>query len=118
MSEFAARISRVRMKAGGADVRIMVNHAPNAEGENWAGELVRNARTAAEWASAENPIAGYAVIAMFSDGSSSVGYRYDGDLCSVPRVLFPAWVEELLRRDMITYPEAVDVVNRANGFDD
>lgn len=117
MSVFAARIGRVRMKNGGADVRVLNRVPVNANGEDWRGQIIANARAAAEYATDANPLSGYIVIALFGSGSTSVSYRYDPALCPIPRSLFPAWVAEIIRRDLITEPEACHVVNRANGYE-
>lgn len=45
----AVRIGKIRMKNGGAEVRLLRQELPNYDGEeNWAGKLVAGARQAAE----------------------------------------------------------------------
>ncbi len=113
MSEFNARVRRVRMKSGGADVTVInsVNH-DNGDGEDWRGSIVANARRAASFASAESPLVGYVVVGLFADGQSSVGWRYDAARCVVPRTLLPHWVSEVIRRDIVTGTEAADTFER------
>ena len=45
MSDFAARISRVRMKSGGADIRVLVNPTPEDE-KDFRHSLMDSARAA------------------------------------------------------------------------
>lgn len=111
MTEFRARIGRIRMKNGGADVRVLNREPVNPNGEDWRGKIVANARGVADQATDEAPLVGYLVVGLYADGASSVGFRYDYDRCPVPRMLIPAWVAEILRRDMITAPEAADKFN-------
>jgi hypothetical protein len=99
-----ARIGRIRMKAGGAEVRLIRQETPNRDGsENWKGKLVEASRSIAGF---KGEIVGYAVIAVYDDGSYSSGFRIDDDRCPVPATLWPAYVEEIIRRDMVT-PRAV-----------
>lgn len=109
MGEFKARIGRIRMKNGGADVRVFDRKQVNPEGEDWRGGLVTSARKVAEFASDDDPLAGYVVIGLFKSGMSSVGWRYDPDTAGVPRVLLPHWIAEIVRRDLITEREARSV---------
>lgn len=108
MSEFRARIGRVRMKNGGADVRVIQRQD---EGEDWRGTVIRNARTVADHATEDAPLVGYLLIGFYGDGCSSVGFRYDPERTPIPRALMPAWVEEVVRRDMLTAVEAKDTFN-------
>jgi hypothetical protein len=111
VSEFRARIGRVRMKNGGADVRLLESKPGLDGGDDWRGAIVRNARTVAEQGTTESPLAGYVLVGVFQDGSASVGYRYDPDTCPIPRSLFPSWLAEIIRRDLITDNSARDVFN-------
>lgn len=106
MSEFAARVSRVRMKSGGADVMVLDRKIDNGNGEDWRGSILANARGIADLATSDEPLSGYIVIGMFKGGSTSVGWRYDPETCAIPRALFPAWAAEIIRRDLITEVEA------------
>lgn len=115
-----ARIGRVRMKGGGADVRVLRSRlAP--DGQNWCGKIVEHARSVAAMDDAASQLVGFCVVGLFSDGASSVGFRYDPKSSPIPRALIPAFIAEVLRRDMVTAPEAEEVactvVNRSNGFE-
>jgi hypothetical protein len=112
MTDFSARISRVKMKDGGADVRVLRSKPGLDGGDDWRGAIVRNARAVAEMGSDAQPLVGYVLVGVFGDGSASVGYRYDPDACPIPRALFPAWVAEVVRRDLITDVEARDVFHQ------
>jgi hypothetical protein len=107
-AEFAARISRIRIK-GGADVHVL-RSKPGLDGkDDWRGAIVRNARAVAEMGSEKQPLVGYVLVGFFGDGTSSVGYRYDPESCPIPRALIPAWLAEVIRRDLITSVEASNV---------
>ena len=106
MNEFTARISRVRMKNGGADVRVIDRQPINEDGEDWRGSIVSNARNIAKLATDDAPLVGYLVVGFYADGGSSSGFRIDSDLCPLPSVLFPAWAAEIVRRDIVTAGEA------------
>lgn len=62
------------------------------------------------------------VLGFFSDGSVSSGFRWNNKRSPIPRSLMPAYVAEVVRRDLVTSPEAEEVaakvVNRANGYMD
>lgn len=110
MTEFRARIGRIRMKNGGAEVRLLkggVSDVPDRRGE-----LMRHARRLAEMSEQSDPLVGHIVIGFYASGKSSVGCFYDGDTCPVPRALLPAWTEELVRRDLVTDPEARDIFDQ------
>jgi hypothetical protein len=111
VTEFAARIGRIRMKAGGADVRVLDTKRSDGEGENWRGKIMENARVTADMATDAEPLVGYVVIGVYAGGASTVSFRYDPERSHIPRTLFPAWVEETIRRDMITNREASDTFN-------
>lgn len=111
MTDFAARISRVRMKAGGADV-VVLEQPLRPE---MASDLVE---IAAHYAADNQPdsyLHGFVLIAMFSNGANAVAVRGPN---SIPRALLPAMTAELVRDRVLTEETACDVVNRANGFDD
>ena len=102
-------------------MRVLHQPTPNADGEeNWRGEIIRSARAVADYDGPSSELVGYLMVGFFSDGSSSIGYRWDKDRTPIPRALMPAYVAEIVRRDMITEVEAeqvaCEVVNRANGF--
>jgi hypothetical protein len=110
MSEFAARIGRVRMKSGGADVRVLAQRAvPFEEEEDYRGALLRNAKTVIDAATDEAPLVGYLLIGMYDDGCTSTGFRYAHDNGNaIPRTLLPAWTAEVIRRELITSVTAED----------
>jgi hypothetical protein len=101
MSEFAARISRVRMKDG-ASVTILptpMDYGDPDLPENWRGKLIEHAKRIAGYDEPKSELDGFLVIGMFSDGSTSIGLRIPDRL---PRPLIPGYVAEILRRDVIT----------------
>lgn len=110
MNEFGARIGRIRMKNGGAEVRVLPTRAePFPDEEDYRGAIVRNARRVAEF---DKPLAGYLILGFFEDASVSVGYRYNNKCTrAIPRMLLPAWIAEVVRRDLISNEEARDVFN-------
>ncbi len=113
-----ARIGRIRMKNGGAEVRLIRNEKKDDGGkENWCGDIVRCARKCAEYSVPDSELVGFVVIGLYSDGCSSVGWRYDPKRSPIPRALLPTYVAEVIRRDLVTHPEAVETFNRINGFD-
>lgn len=110
MTEFRARIARVRMKNGGADVTVL----DGSDRSEIARDLVEQAGIYADDTDADSQLAGYVLIAFYSDNARAVAYhRPEG----VPGELLPAYVSELVRRKCVTQAEACDVVNRANGYD-
>lgn len=110
MSDFAARIGRVRMKSGGADVRVLRTPVqPYEEEETYRGAMMRNARAVIE---TDKVLAGYLVLGIFDDSSVSLGWRYNYESeRAIPRMLLPSWLAEVLRRDLISNDEARDVFN-------
>ena len=102
----AARIGRVRLKNGGAEVRVLHRETPNAEGkESWAGALMAGARTAVEHANESAPICGYVLVAFYADGCTWTSHRW-GDESPMNRAMLPHLVAEIVRRDVITDREA------------
>jgi hypothetical protein len=67
-------------------------------------------------------LVGFCVIGLFSDGAASVGLRWDKKRSPIPTALMPQYIAEVIRRDLITAPEAEEqachVVNRSNGWED
>lgn len=96
------RIGKVRMKSGGAEIRLMRRGLPDPNGENWQGKIVEHARMCAGHSTDAAPLVGFVVLALFGDGSHSVGHRYDPDRSPIPRRLLPAYVEEILREEIVT----------------
>lgn len=112
-----ARIGRVRMKSGGAEVRVLHNSRKDGGGqENWCGEVVKSARIVADFSEPGSELIGFVVLGLYSDGNHSLGFRFDPKRSPIPGVLMPSYVGELIRRDMITRKVACDVVNRSNGW--
>lgn len=99
-----ARIGKVRLKSGGAELRIFDRVAKDLGGENWCGKIVENARTIAGYDAEDSRLVGYFILGLFSDGSHSTAYRYDPKRSPIPRRLPPGYVTEALREDMITVP--------------
>lgn len=107
------RIGRVRLK-GGADLHVLRRETPDADGtQNYLGEIIASARRCAEFSEPGSELCGYVVLGVYADGTTSVGWRYDGKSGAIPRALFPALVAETIRRDIITQAEAVEVFNRS-----
>lgn len=112
----AARIGRIKLKAGGAEVRVLYSSTVDQ-----SSRIIHHARRIAEMSEPASQLVGFVTIGMFSDGKTSFGCYYDQTTAVVPRAMVPAWAAEVLRRDLITAAEAEDVactvVNRANGFE-
>lgn len=108
MSEFRARIGCIRLKNGGAEVRLLRQDNPHADRR---GEIMRHTRCVVDASRPEDPLVGQLVIGFFAKGGTSVGVYYDNNTCPIPRALLPAWIEEIMRREMIVDPEARDVFN-------
>lgn len=107
--EFKARIRRVRMKAGGADVHVIDRQPVNLDGEDWRGRLTLDSRDIGGLGTEDCPLVGYFVMGIFADGATSTGYRYDSARCPIPRTLMPTWIAEIVRRDMITAPDTAEL---------
>ncbi len=114
-----ARVGKIKLKAGGAEVRVIHTPTPDADGaENWLGKIVDNARGVASYSEPGSELCGYMVMGLYSDGTCSTAFRYDAKRSPIPRALLPSYVAEIIRRDMITEVEACHAVNRANGWED
>jgi hypothetical protein len=109
--QFAARISRVRMKDG-ADITILptpMDHGDPEEPENWRGAVIRCAKRVAEFDETHSRLEGFIVLGFYTDGSSSLGFRMP---THIPRCLLPGYVAEILRRDVIVATEAAEEFDR------
>lgn len=107
------RIRRIRFKDGRPDVEVLRNSYPDPDGENWRGDIIRQARTLADYSEPGSELCGFVMIGMYSDGTSSVGWRRDPERIRVPRYLMPAYVSEIVRDSLLTQQTACDVINRA-----
>jgi hypothetical protein len=101
----AGRIGKVRMKATGFEFRVIPG-ADDPESDIGA-SMIRHARSIAQW----QGLAGAIVIGVFEDGRNSVGFRWDDARSPLPRSVMPTWIAEIVRREMITAPEAGEVFN-------
>jgi hypothetical protein len=98
MTEFRARIGKVRMKAG-AQVSVIEGGRKSPEGA-CEGDLMREAREAAEHGEMEAFL-----LVTIHDGSARFSHRIERG-CSFPRSLMPAYVAELIRRYALTEHDA------------
>lgn len=104
-----ARIGRVRMKNGGADVRVL--HTPEVQG--MARAMVQDARDCAQ-----KPVIAYALVAIRGDGCiyTSARTNFGDDALSLNRYSFVGMVTEALRDHIITQTAARDIVDEALGW--
>lgn len=100
----AARIGKVRLKKGGAELRILDRKSNDPGGENWRGKIMAHARSVASYEENGSELVGFLVIGFFSDGAHSLGWRWDANRSPIPRRLLPAYVADLIREDLITGP--------------
>ena len=100
MNDFRARIGRVRMKSGGADVHIIEGFALPDE-ESPEATLNRSAREAADGGG----VAAFALTVFMSDGRVLFNWRHT-DECPIARTLLPEYIGELVRRYALTRHEA------------
>ena len=105
MSEFRARIGRVRMKSG-ADVHIIQQDEPRS---NRQGEVIRHAKMVCDTSTPDDELVGHLIVGFFGSGKTTVGIYHDPETCPVPRTLVPSWLAEIARRDLIVDAEATDV---------
>lgn len=113
----AARIGKITMKSGGAEVRILRQETPK---NNVQGLIMTEARKIADMSEPGSELVGFVWIGIFSDNRTATGAHINSSTIPFNRAMIPAFVSEVLRRDLITSHEAdevaCDVVNRANGF--
>lgn len=100
------RIGRVKMKSGGADVRILRRRPVGGLGE----DLIKHARGVAEAQGDE--IAGFFVVSWDREGAFSVGWRRRPEESAVPMTLLPSWIAEIVRREIVTTKQVHDVLDR------
>jgi hypothetical protein len=101
VTDFGARIGRVRMK-GGADLHILKTTLPT-EPAGIEARAVNHLRKIASWSNDQAPLDGYMLIGMFGDGTTSVAFSLPDRLTPT---LAAAWLTEIIRRDLITEREA------------
>jgi hypothetical protein len=90
------QITRVRMKNGGADVRLL----PRGDLDTRQKKLLAYARQQAVQSA---PLAGFILITWDFGGGRQVSADVErGDLQPIPRTLLAAWAEEAVRTEVIT----------------
>lgn len=107
----AARIGRIRMKAGGAVVRMLPSVALG-EVETALVAQARNAVTDGR------PIVAYALVAMYDDATIYSACRAQFGDMPFNRFAFVGLVTETVREDLITYETARGIVNKSNGYEE
>lgn len=111
MTEFRTRLRNVRFKDGGAELRVLHTDMPNRiedTDENWRGKMIEHAKYIAD--SGDGAVLdGFVVIGLWSDGKRSLGCRNSP---RIPRELFPSYIAEILRTDLITENEAEQTFDR------
>lgn len=101
------------MKAGGAELRVLHRPTPDFNGaENWCGKVIEAARSVADYSEPGSELCGYVMLGLYTDGMHSFGYRFDETRSRIPRVLLPALVAELVRRDVVTKGKFEDMFER------
>ena len=107
----AARIGRVRMKSGGADVRVL----PSVErGEMEAAFMAQASHALSDG----RPVVAFALVAMYDDASFYSAARTQFGDMPFNRYAFVGMVTEAVRDDLINYETARGIVNKANGYDE
>lgn len=94
------------MKSGGATIRVLHTPMPNqcdGNAENYQGRMISASKAIGAMGTPGSELDGYIVVGLFSDGSTSMGYRIPERL---PRALVPSYFAEVFRRDIITDKEA------------
>lgn len=106
-----ARIGRVRMKNGGADLHVLhtAKH-PDLDEADWRSMLVRHAVSIA---SDTTPIAGYFIMAVFEDGTYNSASRVDFERSPIPLTLWPAYIEEVARTKLVSEKTVHDVLKES-----
>lgn len=94
-----ARIGKIRLKAGGAEVRLLRRDV-RPDGENYQGLIIKHARMIAE---NEPDMVGFVVVGIFADGSYDCGLRLDADAV-IGRTMLPSYVADVLRRAVLIEP--------------
>lgn len=60
----------------------------------------------------EGDVASFFIIGIKKDGSHSTGWRLDPDSLFMGETLFGAFITEIVRREIITQSEVVNILNR------
>lgn len=100
-----AKIGRVRMKAGGADIRLIRQQTPDEYGANAAGGFAAYARRVTDSVTECGGVTGFLGVAFYEDGSTRTHFWW-GDKAPCNRAILPLYVAEVIRRDAITETEA------------
>ena len=98
----SGRIGKVRMKATGFEFRV-IQGTPDPENDFGARMM-----SCAREISTDDDLVGYMVIGLTENGYRC-GFRWDDSKSTIPRTLFPAYIAELVRREILTAPEAKNV---------
>ena len=103
MSDFAARVGRVRMKNGGAYLTVIEGWQSPDE-ETCEAALYDVTREVAD----RRDLSAFFLTTMHTDGEVTFSHFIDGD-CGIPRTLLPAYVGELVRRNVLTRSDSRQV---------
>lgn len=95
------RIGKIKMKAGGAEVRILPRQSRD-DGENYKGLIVNHARMIAD---DDKEMVGFVVIGIFADGTYNEGSRLDAG-AAIGRTMLPSYIAEIVRRSALMEPIA------------
>lgn len=96
----------MRLK-GGADLIILPGGKERDGGFSEA--VVSHANRIAEFDEPSDPLVATLVIGLYEKGTASVGWRCDNRRIPVPLSLLPAWIGEIVRRDIIVEGEAREI---------
>ena len=102
------RISRVRMKDGGADVRVLKSGGGLS---TRAKLLLEYARQTAAIRDKDGDFAGFLILAWGSNGWFTVSGDVATKESRIPINLLPAWVEETVRREFVTGREVRQIID-------
>lgn len=105
-----ARIGRIRLKDGGAEVRLIASQSEKEWRDNAAAGLAAFARRVVEFVPENGQITGFIGLGWYEDGSTIAHFHW-GDNAPCNRAFLPEFVAECVRRDVITESEARMVFN-------
>lgn len=100
------RLRTIRYRDGRAPLTVLhtpMNDGPPERRENWRGKLLDHAKAIGAMSSPDSQLTGYVIVGLFSDGSSSAGFRLPEWLGPT---LAPSYIAEILRRDGLMHKEA------------